>query len=283
MKHRPLAFVLITAAAINIYQVPTRGQVLGTSTVENAAQATAWAPGVKTTTAFDQTEVDEYEEISFETEYKDDPDVEYGVETVTQEGSPGTKTLTYLVTHWEDAIIDKLLINTETEEPTTEIVSRGTKIVWRELETPDAGRIKYWAKMTVWATKYDHTCLGCNRTTAVGAELKKGVCAVDPKVIKLWTQFYVPGYGMCTALDVGGAIKGNDIDMAYEDASKAAWGAGCRGCRSARQFEVQIRGSLGTFRHLFRRGSKQSDGIEPWARIFLPVGPHQVGCNRCLV
>jgi len=31
---------------------------------------------------------------------------------------------------------------------------------------------------------------------------------------------------MCTALDVGGAIKGNDIDMAYDDASKAAWGAG---------------------------------------------------------
>ena len=75
--------------------------------------------------------------------------------------------------------------------------------------------------MRVYATKYDHTCIGCNHTTALGAYLQKGVCAVDPTVIKYYTHFYVPGYGMCQALDTGGAIKGNRIDVAFENAAEA--------------------------------------------------------------
>jgi len=32
-----------------------------------------------------------------------------------------------------------------------------------------------------------------------------------------WRTIYVPGYGLCTALDVGGAIKGNKIDVGFYD------------------------------------------------------------------
>ena len=53
----------------------------------------------------------------------------------------------------------------------------------------------------------------------------KGVIAVDPKVIKLRSQVYIPGYGKAVAGDTGGAIKGNIIDLGFEDARTAGWSA----------------------------------------------------------
>lgn len=178
---------------------------------------------IKTTTAFAQKEIEEESPIEYETEYVDDKELEYGKEEIKTPGKNGTKTDRYLLTYWVDEEIDRMLIGTQTEPPVTEVIAKGKKIVWKTLDTSDEGEIKYWAKLEVFATKYDHTCLGCNHTTAVGAYLQKGVCAVDPKVIKMYTKFYVPGYGMCQALDVGGLVKGNRIDLAYEDVKVAPW------------------------------------------------------------
>lgn len=50
-------------------------------------------------------------------------------------------------------------------------------------------------------------------TTASGKKAAKGMIAVDPKVIKLGTRVYVPGYGYAVASDTGGMIKGNVIDV----------------------------------------------------------------------
>lgn len=181
-------------------------------------------PQIETTTAFDQKNVEEYEELAYGTEYVDDHDLEYGLEIVERAGVLGKKTYQYLVTYWADAVIDKRLMATEITSPINEVIAVGKKIVWHELDTPDLGEIKYWRKMTVLATKYDSTCLGCNNTTALGAPVQEGVCAVDPTVIDMYTHFYVPGYGKCQALDVGGMVKGNHIDLAFRNASTAAWG-----------------------------------------------------------
>ncbi|KKU49427.1 MAG: hypothetical protein UX69_C0001G0011 [candidate division WWE3 bacterium GW2011_GWA2_46_9] len=225
--HRILSVPLFIAGFLSVLPVVPKGEVLGvTNEIYFSADTTKHTQQVTTTTAFEQTEAVEYEPVPFDIVYREDPQTEYGVETIVEKGADGTKALTYLVTHWENNVIDRRLVGTKVTAPRTQIVSKGTKIVWKILETPDAGTVKYWRKMRVWATKYDHTCPGCNYTTAVGAYLQKGVCATDPKVIPLWTSFYIPGYGKCTALDVGGAIKGAKIDMAYEDAAKAAWGAG---------------------------------------------------------
>lgn len=69
------------------------------------------------------------------------------------------------------------------------------------------------------ATAYHPTkCLGCDGSglTATGHRARRGVVAVDPRVIPLGTRLYIEGYGHATALDVGGAIKGNRIDLCFE-------------------------------------------------------------------
>ncbi|MEJ2149442.1 MAG: 3D domain-containing protein [Chloroflexota bacterium] len=47
--------------------------------------------------------------------------------------------------------------------------------------------------------------------------------AVDPRVISLGTPLYVPDYGLGTALDTGGAVKGLRIDLGYDDQNLTLW------------------------------------------------------------
>jgi len=58
--------------------------------------------------------------------------------------------------------------------------------------------------------------LNGNGITAIGFRVRKGIVAVDPKVIPLGTRLYIPGYGEALAADTGGWIKGNRIDLAFE-------------------------------------------------------------------
>ncbi|HVM32234.1 MAG TPA: 3D domain-containing protein [bacterium] len=48
-----------------------------------------------------------------------------------------------------------------------------------------------------------------------------GVAAVDPRFIRLKTPLYVEGYGYAVAGDVGGAIKGNRIDLCFDTYEQA--------------------------------------------------------------
>lgn len=57
--------------------------------------------------------------------------------------------------------------------------------------------------------------------TKMGTLVRYGVVAVDPRVIKLGTRLYVEGYGECVAEDVGSAIKGMRIDLAFNSDSVA--------------------------------------------------------------
>ncbi|MFJ7725768.1 LysM peptidoglycan-binding domain-containing protein [Neobacillus sp. NPDC097160] len=72
-------------------------------------------------------------------------------------------------------------------------------------------------EITVKATAYTASCEGCSGTTATGVDLIANqdakVIAVDPTVIPLGSKVYVEGYGVATAADTGGAIKGNRIDV----------------------------------------------------------------------
>ncbi|WP_368490339.1 3D domain-containing protein [Clostridium sp. BJN0013] len=66
--------------------------------------------------------------------------------------------------------------------------------------------------------------------TASGAPTKRNpngysTIAVDPRVIPLGSRVYVEGYGYAIAEDIGGAIKGNRIDVfVTSDAEAQSWG-----------------------------------------------------------
>lgn len=83
--------------------------------------------------------------------------------------------------------------------------------------------------LTVTATAYTASCEGCSGTTKTGVNLKANpnqkVIAVDPNVIPLGSTVHVEGYGTAIAADVGGAIKGNKIDVFIPTKSEAIkWG-----------------------------------------------------------
>jgi 3D (Asp-Asp-Asp) domain-containing protein len=80
---------------------------------------------------------------------------------------------------------------------------------------PDGTVITYWRKIKMLATSYSTDSAGGNRTRT-GDLVRKGVVAVDPRLIPLRSQVYVPGYGVGDALDTGGGIISRRIDLAYE-------------------------------------------------------------------
>lgn len=178
-----------------------------------------------TESSFTEKLQEETEVIPKTTIYQDDPQTEAGEEKVLDEGEDGQKTKIFKITYSKDSEeYERKLISVETTSSKDKKILRGTKIVWRTLATPD-GEIKYWKKMRVYATHYDSHCPGCNEWTALGMRAGFGVIAVDPKVIPLRSKLYIPGYGMAIAGDTGGAIKGNIIDLGFEDAKTAGWKA----------------------------------------------------------
>jgi len=64
-----------------------------------------------------------------------------------------------------------------------------------------------------------------NGITAIGLRARKGIVAVDPRVIPLGTKLYIPGYGEAMAADTGGWIKGSRIDLCFETMVEChSWG-----------------------------------------------------------
>lgn len=100
--------------------------------------------------------------------------------------------------------------------PVNQVVSRGA-----QTSISRGGRtINFTKAILVRASAYSS-----GSTTATGGAVHYGVVAVDPRVIPLGSSLYVEGYGDGVALDTGGAIKGNKVDL-YMDSEEAAnsWG-----------------------------------------------------------
>lgn len=88
--------------------------------------------------------------------------------------------------------------------------------------TSSGGRV-----MTMESTAYSYSEAGASYFTASGTDLRANpmAIAVDPSVIPLGTLVEVQGYGVALALDTGGAIKGNIIDVHFPTRNQCiAWG-----------------------------------------------------------
>ncbi len=146
------------------------------------------------------------------------PEMSRGISRTVSRGKNGEERQTWSVTYHDGQEVGRNLVDRQvTAEPTDAVVQVGTgQTVSRGGET-----IRFREAMDVIATAYTYT--GYN--TATGVSPAYGVVAVDPRVIPLGTRMYVEGYGHATALDTGGAIKGNRIDVFLESAAEASrWG-----------------------------------------------------------
>lgn len=75
--------------------------------------------------------------------------------------------------------------------------------------------------MYVSASGYSAYDPGNSKHTASGTPVRHGVIAVDPNVIPLGTHVFIPGYGEAVAEDIGGAIRGHRIDVAFDTHEEA--------------------------------------------------------------
>jgi 3D (Asp-Asp-Asp) domain-containing protein len=110
--------------------------------------------------------------------------------------------------------INSFLVKTETE-------------IVIEKEPVYITEVKEIKKETEWfyfvATGYsaNDPAQGTNNITATGKEIKKGMIAVDSKIIPLGTRIEIKDMGVFFAEDTGGKIKGNRIDIYFETKEEA--------------------------------------------------------------
>lgn len=171
----------------------------------------------------------EQEPIPFESIWRPDPELEIDHRKLLQEGAPGVRERRIRVRYENGQEISRTLENEYVAlQPTTHVRGYGTKIVVRTLDTA-SGQVDYWRKIRMLATSYSAATAGVSPAsdwygrTATGARMRHGIVAVDPRLISLGSEVYVPNYGVGLAADTGGAIKGKRIDLGYDNDNLQLW------------------------------------------------------------
>lgn len=167
--------------------------------------------------------------VPFESEWQPDPDSEIDTQGLLQEGEPGVLERRIRLRYENGQVVERRV---EGESlilaPKNRVMGYGTKIVIRTLQT-EVGPVDYWRVVRMLATSYSASTAGVSASslyygrTATGGQMGDGIVAVDPNVISLRSQVYVPGYGIGYAGDTGGAIRGKRIDLGYSDANLKLW------------------------------------------------------------
>ncbi|HUF40294.1 MAG TPA: ubiquitin-like domain-containing protein [Anaerolineales bacterium] len=167
--------------------------------------------------------------LAFDTLTQPAPDLEIDTQQVVQVGAFGLQVSRIRVRYEDGVEVER---RTEAEwiaaQPQPRIVGYGTNIVVRTMNTPD-GPIEYYRTVQAFATSYSPCRLGidaCGNTTASGLQLEKGMVAV----IRSWynamvfSQVYVPGYGVGVIADIGAGVSGGHwIDLGYSDEDWVSW------------------------------------------------------------
>ncbi len=176
-----------------------------------------------------ETVVVEQSPIPFETVWRADANMELDTQGLLQEGAPGVLERRRRVRYENGEIVERLIEGESVVlAPTNRVMGYGTMVVVRQLET-SAGTVEYWRKFRMLATSYSAGTAGVSPSnphygfTATGIRMRDGIVAVDPRLISLGTQVFVPGYGIGLAADTGGAIKGKRIDLGYADETLKLW------------------------------------------------------------
>jgi uncharacterized protein YabE (DUF348 family) len=163
-------------------------------------------------------DVEVEEEIApYETIFFGDPNLAIDTQEVVDPGANGITRTRYRVRYENGDEVGRVLEDTwVAQEPAERRIAYGQQIT-PQTATVDGQTITYWRKMKMYATSYHPAALGGDNVTATGEILTKGVVAVDPRIIKLRSQLFVPGYGVGNAFDTGGGIISRRIDLGFDD------------------------------------------------------------------
>ncbi len=224
-----------------VIQTRTRAQIVADVLAEQGIYLAGWdrvTPPLRTRLRdglrIRVSRVQEYievedERVPFETVYMPDDTLEIDTRQVITEGRPGIYRRRYRV-RVEDGVETSRVLEDGwmAQEPITRVIAYGRKIVTRTLDTPD-GPIVYWRRIRMLATSYSASTAGVDPSrpwygiTRLGIPMRRGIVAVDPRVIPLGTYVYVPGYGKGFAADTGSRILGRRIDLGYNDWDLVLW------------------------------------------------------------
>lgn len=160
--------------------------------------------------------------ISFSTITKTNYNMDYGKQKVVQNGHDGVVQNKFKVILEDGKEISKELISQKViKAPKPRIIEVGA-IRWFKTSRGEVVRYKKVYSMIATAYQLSPGDTGKKPShpdygkTATGYRVRRGIVAVDPRVIPLGTRLYVEGYGFAQALDTGSAIKGNRIDVFVE-------------------------------------------------------------------
>jgi 3D (Asp-Asp-Asp) domain-containing protein len=177
------------------------------------------------------------EEIPYQLVREEDGAMTVGQSRETQAGQPGIKEIKN-VTYYEDGkAVRSERSEAVVKEPVNQVVAYGTlevvsrpAVASRPTVASRSGSTarRYTREIQVSATGYTagkESNPDGNGYTYTGMKAVRGVVAVDPSVIPLYTRLYIEGYGEAVAGDTGGAIKGNKIDLCFDSLAEALeWG-----------------------------------------------------------
>jgi uncharacterized protein YabE (DUF348 family) len=163
----------------------------------------------------------EEEPIPFQTVWRPDEALELDNQRLDQAGAAGAKRRLVRIVYENGAETERVTEEEWVETPpTNEVIAYGTKIVLREVQTPE-GPKTYWRKFRALATAYSASTAGTPPDapwygrTYMGLPARKGIIAVDREVIPLGTWMYVPTYGVGLAGDLG--VRGRHIDLCFDE------------------------------------------------------------------
>ena len=169
-------------------------------------------------------------------EYVNDASMPVGTETVLTEGVDGQLLCTANVVYVNGQEQSRTVVQqTVATQPVTEVIAVGTGAPSTQAEwvsgevyigdgyiiTETGEVLTYTGTKQLKATAYNHGDEGCDMITATMTRVRIGTVAIDPKVIPYGTRMFIVTndnqyvYGIATAEDCGGGIKGDRIDLYF--------------------------------------------------------------------